>query len=226
MTAPTVVFDLDGTLIDTAPDLIDTLNTMLAGEGLPPMAYAEARAMIGRGARKMIEGALAAQSRAPPKADLDRMVDEFIAHYAAHIADRSRPFPGLEEAMDALAHRGCRFAVCTNKREGLSVMLLERLGLAARFAAICGADTFAIAKPDPEILRRTIARASGRLRHAVMVGDSAIDVAAARGAGIPIVAVEFGYSEIAPAELNADRLIGSFEHLPQAVLELLDDRAG
>ena len=139
MSAPLLVFDLDGTLVDTAPDLIDTLNVVFAREGLPPVPYATARKLIGGGARAMIARGLEAEGRVLNPMQVERLFDDFIAHYAEHIADRSRPFPGLIEALDALAARGHRFAVCTNKLEWLSVLLLRQLDLAGRFAAICGA---------------------------------------------------------------------------------------
>src|SRR5882724_2803509 len=182
MPALTVVFDLDGTLVDTAPDLIDTLNMVFAREGLPPVPYAEARTMIGGGARRMIEKGLAAEGRSFGRTDIDRLFGGFIDHYAAHIADRSRPFPGLETALDSLQAGGARFAVCTNKLEWLSVKLLGALGLAPRFAAICGQDTFGVMKPNPEILRGTLRRAGGNPDRAVMVGDSRNDVDTARAA--------------------------------------------
>jgi len=222
MPALTLVFDLDGTLVDTAPDLVDTLNVVLAREELPTIAYAEARTMIGGGARRMIERALAAEGRSFVQADIDRLFTAFIDHYAAHIADRSRPFPGLEGALDRLG--GARFAVCTNKLEWLSRKLLEALGLAPRFAAICGQDTFRVQKPDPEILRRTILQAGGTLDRAVMVGDSANDIDTARAAGVPVVAVDFGYSEIAVAKLGPDRVISHFDELPAAVAALAPTR--
>jgi phosphoglycolate phosphatase len=213
----TIAFDLDGTLVDTAPDLIDTLNVILAREGLPPVPYAQARTMIGGGARRMIEAALAFEKRTPPAAEVERMLEEFIAHYAAHIADRSRPFPGLDAALDRLAAQGCIFAVCTNKLEGLSRLLLDTLGLSPRFAAICGQDTFGVQKPDPEILRRTIAQAGGDTARAIMVGDSAADVETARAAGVPIIAVDFGYTDIPVRELRPDGVIGRFAELPEAL---------
>jgi phosphoglycolate phosphatase len=221
MPHPTIVFDLDGTLVDTAPDLIATLNAVLVRAGYRAIPYDDARTMIGGGARHMLERGLARQGVAAKAADLDRMYADFISHYAAHIADQSRPFPGLEAALDRLAAGGARFAVCTNKLERLSVLLLERLGLAARFAAICGQDTFRIAKPDPELLRRTIGRAGGSLDAAVMVGDSFTDVAVARAAGVAVVAVDFGYSDVPAASLAADRVIGRFDELPDAVAALL-----
>jgi phosphoglycolate phosphatase len=217
----TIVFDLDGTLVETAPDLIATLNAVLAREGHGAIAYDEARKMIGGGVRHMLARALACQGVALTPAELDRLFADFIPHYAAHIADHSRPFPGLAPSLDRLVAQGDCLAVCTNKLEHLSVLLLEKLGLAARFAAICGQDTFGVAKPDPEILRRTIARAGGSLQNAVMVGDSAADVAIAQGAGVPVIAVDFGYSDIPASLLKADRVIAHFDELPAAVASLL-----
>ena len=217
MPAPTLVFDLDGTLIDTAPDLIETLNVIFAREGLPPVDYATARNLIGGGAKAMIARGLEADGAAAVPAKLEQMFDDFIAYYSAHIADHSQPFPGLIEAIDVLAARGCQFAVCTNKLEQLSLLLLSKLKLADRFKAICGQDTFRIQKPDPEILRRTIAAAGGSLQHAIMIGDSATDIRTARAAGIPVIAVDFGYSESPVAEFGPDRVIGHFAELPAAV---------
>jgi phosphoglycolate phosphatase len=219
MTAPTIVFDLDGTLVDTAPDLIDTLNAILRRHDVPAVAFDDARTMIGAGVKSLLQRALASKGLHFPPAEIDRLFDEYLQLYAAHIADRSRPFPGLVGALDALAADGCRLAVCTNKLEWLSVRLLEALNLAPRFAAICGQDTFAMRKPDPEMLRLTIARAGGDLANAVMVGDSMTDVATAQAAGIPVVAVDFGYTETPPGELGADRLISHFNALRDAVRE-------
>jgi phosphoglycolate phosphatase len=220
MAVLTVVFDLDGTLVDTAPDLIETLNVVFTRDGLPPLDYAAARDMIGGGARRMIESALKLQGRGLTEGVVDRLFADFIVHYGAHIADRSQPFPGLDAALDRLASRGCQFAVCTNKLESLSRLLLEALGLSRRFAAICGQDTFGMQKPDPEILRRTIRAAGGALQRAVMVGDSGTDIATARAAGVPVVAVDFGYSETPVRELGPDRVISHFDQLADAVFAL------
>jgi phosphoglycolate phosphatase len=217
MIAPTLVFDLDGTLIDTAPDLVDTLNVIFAREGMPPVPYETARNLIGGGARAMITRGIAAEGRAVEPAELERMFADFLDHYASHIADRSRPFPGLIEALDALAADGFRFAVCTNKLEALSVQLLERLDLARRFAAICGQDTFGVQKPDPRVLRQTIAAAGGDPGATTMIGDSLTDIRTARAAGIPVIAVDFGYSEQPVAELGPDRVISHFAQLREAV---------
>jgi phosphoglycolate phosphatase len=220
MAAPTIVFDLDGTLIDTAPDLVDTLNLIFAREGLPPVPYETARNLIGGGARMMIARGLEAEGRALSPAEAERLFTDFIAHYSEHIADRSRPFPGLVDALDTMAAGGSRFVVCTNKLERLSVKLLKQLDLAHRFAVICGQDTFGVQKPDPEVLRRTVAAAGGTLRNAIMVGDSLTDIRTARAAGIPVVAVDFGYTDRPVTELGPDRVISRFAQLPAIVAEL------
>jgi len=150
-------------------------------------------------------------------AKLEQLFADFIAHYTEHIADRSRPFPGLTDALDVLASGGCRFAVCTNKLERLSVLLLKQLKLADRFAAICGQDTFGIQKPNPEVLRRTVTAAGGSLPHAIMIGDSVTDIRTARAAGIPVIAVDFGYSERPVYELGPDRIISHFVQLRSAI---------
>lgn len=220
MAALTVVFDLDGTLVDTAPDLIETLNVVFAREGLRPVDYASARNMIGGGARRMIENGLRFEGRSFDRGEVDRMLADFLAYYADHIADRSQPFPGLTSALDRLAAHEHRLAVCTNKLEGLSRLLLDELDLTRRFAAICGQDTFGVQKPDPTILRKTIAATGGDVSAAVMVGDSGTDVATARAAGVPIIAVDFGYTEQPIAEFRPDRVIGHFKDLPAAVSQI------
>lgn len=216
----TIVFDLDGTLIDTAPDLVDTLNFILAREGFPAVPFELARNMIGGGAKGMIKRALDAEGRESADSDVERLYAEFIAHYAAHIADRSRPFPQLEATLGQLAAAGHRLAVCTNKLEWLSKRLLDTLRLADRFAAICGQDTFGMQKPDPEVFRLTVRRAGGEPKRAIMVGDSKTDVHTARAACVPVVAVDFGYSDVPIAKLVPDRIISSFADLPRAVVEL------
>ena len=221
MPPATIVFDLDGTLVDTAPDLIATLNVVFTEHNVPQIAFDEARALIGGGVKVLLERGLRARNVLFTPADVDRLYEGYLERYAAHIADLSRPFPGLETALDRLAGQGCRFAVCTNKLEWLSVRLLEALGLAERFAAICGQDTFGIQKPDPEMLRRTIAKAGGSGTSAIMVGNSATDIDTARAAGIPVIAVDFGYTETPVSLLAPDRVISHFDALPAAVAELL-----
>jgi len=216
----TIVFDLDGTMVDTAPDLVDSLNVILTRRGLAAIPYPTARTMIGGGARRMLEAALTFEKHPFTAAEVDPLFEDFITHYAAHVADRSRPFPGLVDALDRLGADGCRFAVCTNKLEGLSRLLLDALGLSARFAAVCGQDTFGVQKPNPEILLRTIAQAGGSGERAIMVGDSVNDIDTARAAGVPVIAVDFGYTEIPVTQLGPDRVISHFTELPAAVAAL------
>jgi len=222
--AGTIVFDLDGTLVDTAPDLISALNHVLEREGMPAVPLHLARTMIGAGARRLIERGLELDGRVVSVEDINRLTNDFIDYYAAHIADASRPFEGLDDALDDLSGRGYRFAVCTNKLEWLSKLLLDRLGLSGRFAAICGADTFGVSKPDPAILRQTVARAGGDLSSTVMVGDAGPDIGVARRAGVPVIGVEFGYTEVPIADLKPDLLIGHMRQLPVAVATVAASR--
>ena len=219
--SPIVVFDLDGTLVDTAPDLINALNFVLNREGLPPVPFHSARRMIGAGARRLIERGLEAEGRSGTFEEITRLTGDFIDYYAAHIADQSRPFDGLEVVLDDLSTHGYLLAVCTNKLEWLSKLLLDQLNLSARFSAICGADTFGVSKPEPAILQQTILKAGGDIARAVMVGDAGPDVGVARRAGIPVIGVEFGYTEVPIADLKPDRLVGHMRELPAAVKSLL-----
>jgi phosphoglycolate phosphatase len=216
----TLVFDLDGTLVDTAPDLIDTLNFTLVGHGLPAVHFNVARPLIGGGARGMIERALAAEGRDCAPAGVDELYGAFVAHYAEHIADRSRPFPGVEPMLDRLAAAGHRLAVYTNKLEWLARRLLGALGLSRCFAAIWGGDTFDVQKPNPQMFRSTVLHAGGEPRRAIMIGDSPTDIRTARAAAVPIVAVDFGYTDVPIASLGPDRVISSFAQLTAAIDEL------
>jgi phosphoglycolate phosphatase len=222
MPQPTLIFDLDGTLVDTAPDLIDALNALFRREGIAPVAYDEARQFIGGGARKLIERGLAAKGRVLTVAEANGLYATYVDAYAERIAELSRPFPGLEAALDVLDAQGFRFAVCTNKLERLSVKLLDALALSRRFSAICGQDTFGIIKPDPRILEATIAAAGGDRRTAVMVGDSVTDIATARAARVPVIAVDFGYTDTPVVHLGPDRVISHFDELPAAVAEVME----
>ena len=218
---PTIAFDLDGTLVDTAPDLVDTLNLVLEEAGLDPVPYDEARNLVGGGARALIERGLAFEREKLPAREVDRLLARFLVHYEAHLADRSRAFPEVAATLGALAAKGALLVVCTNKLERFSTKLLQALGLAERFAVIAGADTFEVRKPDPGHLLGAVARAGGRSAAAVMVGDSETYVLTARRAKVPVVAVSWGYSRIPAGELGADRLIERMNDLPGAVEELL-----
>jgi phosphoglycolate phosphatase len=218
---PTIAFDLDGTLVDTAPDLLRALDFALEKEGLNPPDDHEARNFIGSGARAMIERALAHSQVKFGKEKVDAMLRQFLIHYEDHIADHSLPFPGVEQALTRLADEGAILAVCTNKMERYAVKLLDGLKLADRFAFIAGSDSFAFKKPDPRHLTETIARAGGSAERAVLVGDSETDVITAKAAEIPMIAVSFGYTDIPPAALGADRLIHKYEDLPAVVMDLM-----
>lgn len=222
----TIALDLDGALVDTAADLVGTLNVLLAEEGARPLALARARPMIGAGARALIARGFTAGGQAIPEARMSQLFERFINHYRAHIADHSRPFPGVAAALDTLAAAGAHLAVCTNKRTDLATALLEALGLAARFDAIVGADAVAAGKPDPGHLIAAIERAGGRPDRAVMVGDSASDAGAARAAHIPLILVSFGYTEVPARDLKPDILIDHFDELPAGCARLLAANGG
>lgn len=220
MSSPVLVLDLDGTLVDTAPDLLATLNTILASRNLAPIPLAEVHHLVGHGARAMLRRGFEVAGSPLQPGDLDRLFLDFLDHYRAHIADHSRTFPGAEAALDRFAGAGWSLAVCTNKLEGPARLLLEELGLAKRFAAIVGGDTFERSKPDPMPVLGAIAMAGGAVAGSFMVGDSATDIEAARNAGIPVIAVDFGYTPVPVRELGPDRVISHFDKLWTAVTDL------
>ena len=221
--ATTIAFDLDGTLVDTAPDLVAALNHALARLGVPPVPDREVRAMVGHGARRLVERGLAAAGSDDP-ALVETGVAHFLDHYRAHIAVGSRPFDGVEAALDRLAGDGLRLAVCTNKPESLSRALLAALGWEARFAAVLGADSRPWRKPDPRHLLDTLAAAGGEPGRAVYVGDSMTDSLAASAARVPFVLVSHGYSPEPLGQVPADARIDHFAELPAAVAGLLQGR--
>jgi phosphoglycolate phosphatase len=205
-----VAFDLDGTLVDTGPDLTASLNHALVALGRPPVPEASVRVMVGHGARKLLERGLAASGEATP-ALIDEGFPLFLDYYADHICDHSVPFAGIERAMDALSDGGVRLAVCTNKPEALTLLLLDALGWRGRFAAVVGGDSLPQRKPDPAPLYAAIERAGGGT--AAYVGDSSTDTDTARAAGIPCVAVTFGFADRPHDELGAAALIDHFDQL-------------
>jgi phosphoglycolate phosphatase len=221
---PTVAFDLDGTLVDSAPDLIATLNVVLQEEGLAPIRVEQGRGLFGGGARVLIERGLALTNANYPPAEIERMLARYLAHYYDHLADHSRPFAGAKEMLAELSDSGARLLVCTNKLERFAVKLLNAMGLAPYFEVIAGADTFAVRKPNPGHLLLAVERARGSHAMTVMIGDSKTDVATARAAGVPAVVVTHGYTDIPAHELGADRLIDALHEVPRAVAELLAAR--
>ena len=215
-----LVFDLDGTLAETAGDLIGTLNFILAREGIAPIDLSQARFMLGAGAKALIQRGYAAHQVPLSPARLQQLFGDFLAHYEAHIADHSFLFPGVVESLDRFEAAGWDFAVCTNKIEAPARKLLQALGVADRFRAIVGQDTFGVPKPDPRVLAETIALAGGAPSRSIMVGDSRTDIDTARALGIPCVAVDFGYTDVHVRELGPDRVISHFDELWSAVAQL------
>lgn len=214
---PIAVFDLDGTLVDTAPDLWASLNVCLASAGMPATTLDVMRPHAGHGAMPMLQKAYEHAGRPLGEREAAEQFDRFLAHYEAHIADASRPFPGVVAAMDRLQAAGYVLAVCTNKRERHSVLLLEALGLAGRFAAICGADTFARRKPDPVHLLGTIERSGAKAAEAVMIGDTSTDTDAAAACGVPAILVDFGHAPDARARAEAAAIVTDYAELDAAL---------
>jgi phosphoglycolate phosphatase len=213
----TVVFDLDGTLADTAPDLTAALNHALVALGRPPIPPESVRHMVGQGARALLRKGLDATGGSDD-ALVDRGFPLFLAHYEAHIADESRPYPGVESALDRLAEAGVAVAICTNKLEGLATRFVQAIGWQDRFAAIVGGDTAGVAKPDPAPVHLAVSRAGGG--RAAFVGDSIADTRAACAAGLPCVVLSFGFHDRPPGELGGDVVIDHFDALVPALRAL------
>lgn len=216
----TVVFDLDGTLVDTAPDLVDATNHALAARGLPGVPEAGLRPWISFGARRMVVEALARHRQSAEPEEIDELHGVFLSYYESNIANRSRPYEGVVDALETLSAEGAICAVCTNKRAALSHRLLDALDLSRHFRAVAGRDTFPVCKPDPAHLTGAIEMAAGKKARAVMIGDSMTDVATAKAAGIPVIAVSFGYTDIPASRFGADRVIERYERLPQAIRDV------
>jgi phosphoglycolate phosphatase len=209
----TVGFDLDGTLVDTAPDLCRAVNHALSTIGRPQLSEKATREVIGGGTRAMLTRALERTGGPVDEATFDQLYAALIAHYERHTSDHSEPYPGCLAALDALDALGCRLAVVTNKPEYLARKLLEELGMTARFVCILGGDTLGPgrSKPKRDMLDEAL-RLSGGSRFA-MVGDSSFDVRAARAAEVPVVVLTIGYHDMPPDELGSDALIGHYDEL-------------
>jgi len=216
----TIVFDLDGTLVDTAPDLVATLNHVLGGIDLAPIEAEAIRPHIGFGARAMLKTCLGWAGEESDDDRLDTLMATYLVHYRDNIAVLSRPFPGALDALEGFRREGAKLAVCTNKYEHLSTRLLAELAVDHLFGAVTGADTFEVRKPHPDHLTRTIALAGGDAGHAIMVGDSETDIKTAKAANVPVVGVTFGYSDKPIAGLGADIVIDHFDELAGAIAEL------
>ena len=225
MTSSLVIFDLDGTLIHTAPDLMASLNHVLELDGLAPVTFEDMTWLVGQGAKVMIERAWAHHGYAFAPEKLETAFDAFLVHYAAEMPGHSQPYPGLLAALDRLEASGMKLAVCTNKTEALARRLLDSLGLTGRFAAITGGDTFAVRKPHGDHILGTIEMAGARPGNAVMIGDSINDILAAQNAAVPAIAVPFGYSDKPVSDFNPDLIINHFDELDaDMVRSLLESR--
>jgi phosphoglycolate phosphatase len=220
MSPPLIIFDLDGTLVDSAPDLVAALNIGLAREGLTPLPLAIGRRFVGGGGRVLLRRGLEASGRQVSDHRLEEMFAAFLSDYEGRLTEDTRFYPGVLGALDRLASAGYRFAICTNKFERLAKRLLEELGEVHRFATIVGQDTFPVAKPNGAVLRLTAERAGADPSRAIMVGDTSTDARAARDAGLPLILVDFGYAQEPVITLEPDVIIDHFDTLPDAIERL------
>ena len=219
----TIAFDLDGTLVDSAPDLIGTLNRMLVEEGLPPVPMESASTLIGSGARALLVHGFEAAGAPVERAKSDELFERFLVDYAAHIADGSQPFEGVVETLERLSQRGAILVVATNKRSDLSELLLGKLDLTRHFAAIIGPDRVSARKPSGAHLKEAVAIAGGDPKRAVMVGDASPDADAAKDAGMPCILTTFGFTPTPVEDLGGDVLIDAFEDVEEAIDGILSD---
>ncbi len=219
----TIAFDLDGTLVDSAPDLIGTLNRMLVEDGLPPVPMESASTLIGSGARALLVHGFEAAGVPVERAKSDDLFERFLVDYAAHIADGSQPFEGVVETLERLTERGAILVVATNKRSDLSELLLDKLDLTRHFAAIVGPDRVSARKPSGAHLKEAVVIAGGDPERAIMVGDAAPDADAAKDAGMPCILTTFGFTPTPVEDLGGDVLIDAFEDVEEAIDGILSD---
>ena len=215
---PALIFDLDGTLADTAPDLLGATNAVLAAKGRPLLDLAHLRHMVGFGARALIAQAMEASGTPVTEDQMPALVEIFLDHYRAHIADGTRLFPGVPQTLAALKQRGARLGVLTNKPQELTDRLLPLLGLDGLFAAVYGAGRKAYTKPDPRIFHEVVEDCGGA--PGVMIGDSVTDLNTARAAGAPCILFSYGFTPVPAAELGADLVLDDFAELPEALRQL------
>ncbi len=220
----TVIFDVDGTLVDTAPDLMMTLNHVLGPEGLPKIESDNVRKMIGQGARALIIESLDLHNVQKTETQIDVLFESFIDYYSRNIAAHSRLFPGLDKILTRYQSAGVRLGACTNKLEYLTVSLFKELGITHFFGAVVGRDTVGVSKPDPAPLFAAIDRVGGLPERTVFIGDSITDVNTAKAANIPSVIVSFGYTPTPAHELGGDVLIDHFDELDAAIVNLLTNK--
>ncbi len=212
-----IVFDLDGTLIDSLPDVIGAMNRLLAQEGRREIALEEGRMMIGEGAVALIERAWAATGGPPAPEKFDTLIERYLALYRASPANDTYVYPGVVDVLGQFLANGVKMGVCTNKPDEISKMVLSALGLDRFFASIIGGDVLPVRKPDPGHIHAVLEEMGCDAATAVYIGDSPTDMEAARNARLPAIAVTYGYSRVAPEQLGADILVDSFSELPDAL---------
>mgnify|MGYP001796634958 CR=1 FL=1 len=223
-TTPTAIFDLDGSLAHTGPDLVAALNHAIATLDLPPVALDQMNVFLGQGAVPMIERALDHFGVVVNDSERQNLLDRFLQYYQDTMPGETRLFDGVEALMNEMESHGWLLCICTNKRQDMADRLLDRMGLSARFSAICGGDAFEFKKPDGRHLIETVKKAGGSPSNAVMFGDSIADVNGAKDARIPVVGVTFGYTNTPMAQLGPDMMIDSFRDLSLDILGSLVDR--
>ncbi|HEX4078318.1 MAG TPA: HAD-IA family hydrolase [Rhizomicrobium sp.] len=219
--SPALIFDLDGTLVDTAPDLLGALNAILVREGRRPVRRPDLRHLVGHGARTMLAEALAQTGGPLPEPRTIELIDAFIAWYREHLVDGSRPFPGVERTLKNFVEAGARLGVLTNKPQELADPLLDRLDLARYFTAIHGAGRFSYVKPDARVFHHVVDDVGGEGAGAIMIGDSTTDYRTARAAGVPVILLTYGYTPDPVETLGADAVTGDFTELPALVARIL-----
>ncbi len=220
-----LIFDLDGTLVDTAPDLAAATNTILVAEGRRRVSLNEIRNMVGQGARRMIERGFTATGAPLEPQRLEPLYERFIAYYVEHIADESRLFPGVADLIARCRRSGVALAVCTNKLETLSVSLIAAMGLSEDFPVIIGPDTIGIGKPDPAPYVEACWRLGVKPDETTMIGDSETDILTARAAGVPVIAVSFGYTDKPVRSLSPDHVVDHFDEIWGLICERVATRS-
>lgn len=215
-----LVFDLDGTLVSSVEDLVATLNVVLEAAGHDSIPLEEVSQMVGMGAKVLIQRGLDYHGVEWTEETIAPLFEHFLEYYGANIAVHTRPFEGVISALETFKSAGWKLAVCTNKAERLTLPLLQALDMDKHFDSVIGGDTFKVPKPDAEPVLGAIQRAGGSVEGSIMIGDSVTDINAARNAGIPVIAVDFGYTPVPVSELGPDKVISHFDELAPAISEL------
>ncbi len=218
-----VVFDLDGTLIDSIGDIADALNATLATRGLPALPEDQIKQMVGAGVPELVRRGLSAHG--VPADDIEPFVRELVERYSAQPAARTRLYEGARELLGALGEAGVKLGICTNKPQAITELVLEELGIASHFGAVVGTTPDLPRKPDPAMLRAALDRLEVAAFDALMIGDSASDVGTASALGVPVIVLRSGYGKEAPEELGADVLIDSLKEAQLAIEALRNGAA-